>query len=713
MIRHQVDLVKAIKAYDPQANEQLICRAYDFSLEAHSAQIRASGDPYFTHPLEVAEILIAMHLDVATIVTALLHDTVEDTVVTLEEIHKLFGQEVAFLVDGVTKLSQIEFQSDKAKQAENFRKLLLAMSSDIRVLLVKLADRLHNMRTLHHKKSEEKKRKVALETMEIYAPLAERIGLDKVKDELFNLSFAVLYPNVYQSIVTRLNFLQEKGGDLVPQIIEELQTVLKKNDIVSTVMGRKKTPYSIWGKMQKKNVGFEQLSDIIAFRVVVDNVGDCYRALGVIHSQYPVIPGRFKDYISTPKQNNYKSLHTAIIGPHQHRIEIQIRTQEMDRVAELGVAAHWQYKQGISHEGNQYPWLRGLLDILENAESPEDFLEHTKLEMFQDQVFCFTPLGDLITLPRGATAIDFAYAVHSVVGNRCTGVRINGRVMPLRTELKNGDQVEVTTSKSQHPSPTWERFVVTGKARASIRRFIRSQRRQQFINLGKSLVQKSFRGEHLEFHERYLERAFDQFNARSIDDIYAQIGEGLHTTQELIRFFYPEYKQTVKQPTFDELGEVSKKNRDETALSLSGLIPGMAVHYAGCCHPVPGDKIVGIVITGKGVTIHTFDCDTLEKLRDEPERWIDVTWNDQLSQNEKHISRLSMIVMHQPGTIAAITAIIAKQEANILNIKTQNRTPEFYEVQMDLDVRHLGHLSDIMAALRMSSKVISVERSKS
>jgi len=708
MIR-QYELVEAVKAYDPSVDEDLLNRAYVFAMKAHGTQKRASGDLYFTHPLEVAGILVGMHLDVATIVTALLHDTVEDTIATLEEIEQLFGKEVAFLVDGVTKLSQIEFQSDKAKQAENFRKLLIAMSSDIRVLLIKLADRLHNMRTLHFVESEEKRVRVAEETMEIYAPLAERIGLHQVKDELQNLAFAQLHPDAYQSIISRLNFLRERGGDLLTPISQEIKQVLEENGIKAFVAGREKMPYSIWKKMQQKNITFEQLSDIIAFRVLVATVSDCYRALGVIHSTYSVVPGRFKDYISTPKQNNYQSIHTSVIGPNQHRIEIQVRTKEMDEIAELGVAAHWQYKQGVSHDGHQYRWLRGLLDILETAEGPEEFLEHTKLEMFQDQVFCFTPKGDLITLPRGATSIDFAYAVHSSVGDHCTGVRINGRMMPLRTELENGDQVEIITSKTQHPSPTWERFVVTGKARSSIRRFIRQQMHQQFVNLGKTLAQRAFRQEHLDFNESHMELAIEPFGVKTIEDVYAYLGEGLKTSSELIRIIYPEHKSKPRSKKELTKVEVSKKRKEE-ALAISGLIPGMAVHYAGCCHPVPGDPIIGIVTTGKGVTIHTSDCEALEKFTDTPERWIDVKWNEASSDKHHHEARVSLVVIHQPGTIAAITAIIARENANIINFKIKNRTPEFYEISIDLDVKNLNHLVSIIAALRMSQRVISVER---
>ncbi|HZT52128.1 MAG TPA: RelA/SpoT family protein, partial [Stellaceae bacterium] len=452
----QFELVERVKAYDPAADEDALNRAYVYSMKAHGAQLRASGDPYFSHPVEVAGILAGMKLDGASIITGLLHDTVEDTVATLEDVERVFGAEIARLVDGVTKLSRIELQSDQTKQAENFRKLVLAMSEDIRVLLVKLADRLHNMRTLRFVADPEKRRRTARETMEIYAPLAERMGMHEMKDELEDLAFAELYPDARGSIIARLDFLREKGEDLPRRIIAELDETLRQGGVEAQLSGREKTPYSIWRKMQRKNVGFEQLADIMAFRIVVDSVEQCYQALGVLHSRYPVVPGRFKDYISTPKPNNYRSLHTGVIGPERQRIEVQIRTREMHEVAELGVAAHWVYKQAAPNtEGRQYRWLRELLDILEHAPDPQEFLEHTKLEMFQDQVFCFTPKGDLIELPRGATPVDFAYAVHSQIGDTCVGAKINGRMLPLRTQLSNGDQIEIVTSKAQTPSPTW------------------------------------------------------------------------------------------------------------------------------------------------------------------------------------------------------------------------------------------------------------------
>ncbi|MEH6497205.1 MAG: RelA/SpoT family protein, partial [Pseudomonas marincola] len=476
----QVELVERVLSYDPHADEDLLNRAYVFTIKTHGSQVRASGDPYFSHPIEVAGILTELKLDTATIITALLHDTIEDTVASKEEIELNFGPEIAVLVDGVTKLSQLELQSDRTKQAENFSKLLLAMSNDIRVLLVKLADRLHNMRTLHFIDKPEKRKRIATETMEIYAPLAERIGIQSFRDELEDLAFVELNSEARKSILRRLEYLRAEGEDIVSKIVVGLTDELAASGLDVEVSGREKRPYSIWRKMEQKNVTFEQLSDIIAFRVVVADVEQCYHVLGNLHAKYSMVPGRFKDYISTPKRNNYKSLHTTIIGPERQRIEVQIKTVEMHETNEFGVAAHWQYKQQIGaplSDSQQYRWLRELLEILEDASDPDEFLEHTKLNMYQDQVFCFSPKGDLISLPAGSSPVDFAYAVHTRVGDTCVGSKVNGRMAPLRTVLKNGDQIEILRSKNQTPSPTWENFVVSGKARSAIRRFIRQQQR--------------------------------------------------------------------------------------------------------------------------------------------------------------------------------------------------------------------------------------------
>ena len=710
----QFELVERVKSYDPSADESALNRAYVFSMKAHGTQKRASGDPYFSHPVEVAGILAGMRLDSSSIVTGLLHDTVEDTLATLEEIERSFGPEIARLVDGVTKLSRVELQSGQTKQAENFRKLVLAMSEDIRVLLVKLADRLHNMRTLRFIKDPEKRKRIARETMDIYAQLAERIGMHEMKDQLEDLAFTELYPDARESIIARLAFLRDKGGDLVPSIIAELKDVLKKAGIEAQVSGREKSPYSIWRKMQRKDVGFEQLADIMAFRVVVEKAEECYQALGIIHSHYPVVPGRFKDYISTPKPNQYRSLHTGVIGPERQRIEIQIRTREMHEVAELGVAAHWSYHQGApSTEGPQYRWLRELLDILEHASGPEEFLEHTRLEMFQDQVFCFTPKGDLFALPRGATPVDLAYAVHSEIGDTCVGAKINGRLVPLRTQLQNGDQVEIVTSKVQTPSPTWERFVVTGKARARIRRFIRTQQRQQYLDLGKSILQKAFRQEGHELTEKATHEALKIFNVDTAEDLFVSVGEGVRTGREVVHAIFPP-KADEKPRKVVPLSEARGKGKkaSDTAVPIRGLIPGMALHFAGCCHPLPGDRIVGIVTTGKGVTIHTIDCETLENYADTPERWLDVAWSSSGDPTQAHVGRINVIIGNEPGSLGSLTTIIGKHAGNITNLKITNRSQDFFEIIVDIEVQDVKHLTNIIAALRAAPSINSVDRAR-
>lgn len=720
MIR-QYELIESIKTYDPDVDEDLVNRAYVYAMKMHGAQTRASGDPYFSHPLEVAGILTEMKMDAATICTALLHDTVEDTEATLDDIRRLFGEEIARLVDGVTKLSKIEFQTAREKQAENFRKLVLAMSEDIRVLLVKLADRLHNMRTLFHIQKPEKRNRIAMETLEIYAPLAERIGMHKVKEELEDLAFATMNAEARDSINARLNYLRDEGGDVVvARIIEELKKKLKDGGLEAGIYGREKTRYSIWKKMQRKNVSFEQLSDIMAFRIVVPGVTECYHALGVIHGLYPTVPGRFKDYISLPKPNGYRSLHTTVIGPENHRIEVQIRTPEMQEEAELGVAAHWSYKQNdgkATTDGRQYRWLRELMDIVEQAQKPEEFWENTKLELYQDQVFCFTPGGDLIALPRGATPVDFAYAVHSDLGDKTVGAKINGRIVPLNTQLSNGDQVEITTSKSQTPSPNWERFVVTGKAKARIRRYVRLQQREQYMNLGKAMLQKVLKQEGYDYNEKHFNQdIYRQFRTDNIEDLLTGIGSGHIASRDVFHAVHPEHKPKEAPISIQSLVQPEKKThqKGKTApMPIKGLIPGMALHFARCCHPLPGDRIVGIVTTGKGVTIHTIDCDTLESFADTPERWLDVSWEEGEDSPESHVGRLMITIANTPGALGTLSTVIGKNQGNITNLKIMNRSMDFWDMMIDVYVRDSKHLSDIIAALRATPEITTVNRARS
>ncbi len=719
MIR-QVELVERVLAYDPDADEAMINRAYVFAMKAHGAQKRASGDPYFLHPLEVAGILAGMKLDYQTIVTALLHDTIEDTTATPEEIERNFGSEVLRLVDGVTKLTRLELVSDRNRQAENFRKLLLAMSHDIRVLLVKLADRVHNMRTLHFIDKPEKRKRIAMETMEIFAPLADRIGMQQLKEELEDLSFAEINPEARNSIIARTAFLREGGGDnLVTRITDQIKRTITESGIDSWVSGREKRPYSIWQKMERKNISFEQLSDIMAFRIVVADVTACYQALGVVHNSWPMVPGRFKDYISTPKPNGYRSIHTTVLGPEQQRIEIQIRTKDMHAVADLGVAAHWSYKEGksaASNESTQYRWLRELLEILDSSD-PDEFLEHTKLNMFQDQVFCFSPKGDLIALPRNATPVDFAYAVHSGIGDTCVGAKVNGRVVPLRTILQNGDQVEILRSKNATPNPNWETFVVTGKARSRIRRFMAQQQRDQFFSLGKAVVAKTFRDAGHPVSEKGFDTGLKVLRLKTLDDLYVAVGSGNLTGRQVLEAVFPGEKQEEKdrtESTSDKVVPLTRVRRgpekDRSGVPIRGLIPGMAVHFAGCCHPLPGDRIVGIVATGKGVTIHTIDCETLEQFAATPERWLDVAWD--ANDETHHVGRISTIVANEPGSLSDLTTVIAKNRGNIHNLKITNRTSDYFEFLVDIEVKDVKHLTNIIAALRATPTVNSVERAR-
>jgi len=715
----QAELVKQIQTYNPGLATEVIGRAYDYAKKMHEGQTRSSGEPYYTHPVEVAGILADMRLDTATIVTAILHDTLEDTKATYDDLKSSFGEEVATLVNGVSKLTRIESQTVEGKQAENFRKLVLAMSEDVRVLLVKLADRLHNMRTLHHIEKPEKRRRIARETLEIYAPLAERIGLHKIKEELEDLSFGHLNPEARESITNRLSFLRKEGTAIVKTIIKTLKQELKVAGIEADVTGREKTRYSIWRKMQRKNVSFEQLSDIMAFRVVVDTVEQCYHVLGIIHSHYPVVPGRFKDYISTPKPNGYRSIHTTVIGPENQRIEVQIRTRQMAEEADLGVAAHWAYKDGQKKgdikDIKQYRWMRELLDIIEQEAKPEEFLENTKMELFQDQVFVFSPKGDLVELPSGATPVDFAYAIHSAVGDKCVGAKINGRIAPLNSRLSNGDQVEIITAKNQTPSPTWERFVVTGKARSHIRRFIRMQQRGEYVTLGKAMLEKIFQQEGYQFTEKAVGGVLDQFRAEEIDDIFAGIGSGNIVSRDVFRAIFPGHKSEIaKKPSDAEeetpmLGKVPESGKP---LPIKGLIAGMAMHFARCCHPLPGDRIVGIVTTGKGVTIHTIDCDTLENFADTPERWLDVSWDEGPDAPEAHVGRLEVVITNEPGALGTLSTVIGRNGGNITNLKITSRSLDFWDMMIDVYVTDTRHLNNIIAALRATPQIASVERAR-
>ena len=708
-------IVEKYKSYNIVVDEAKIKKAIEFAVKYHGMQQRESGAPYYSHPLEVAEIIAEMRLDTDSIVTAILHDTIEDTDLTLEEIEQNFGKDVAKLVDGVTKLTKIKFHEDNARQAENFRKLLIALSDDIRVLLIKLADRLHNMRTIDFISNQEKKKRIALETLELYAPLAERIGMQQIKTELQDICFGILNPDIRESIVLRFKTIERESGQdkLIPQIIDELQKTLEGQGLKAEVSGRRKTPYSTWMKMKQKNISIDQLSDIIAFRILVDNVENCYRALGIIHTSYKMVPDTFQDFISTPKNNGYQSLHTVIIGPLLQKVEIQIRTYKMHDIAELGVAAHWRYKQGQdeSVDTTQYVWIRELLSILEQNNDPETFLQNTKLAMYYDQVFCFTPKGELIALPKGATTVDFAYMVHSDIGNKCVGAKVNGKIVPLKTQLVNGDQVEIITSKHSTVSLSWEKFVVTGKAKGEIQKVIQKQLKGQHIKLGKTIISKVLKANKIEEENKAIEAAC-KFFSKTPDELFLAVGEGTITREEVVKLVIPKKSRLSSTLSLLKFAKKSSfRSEDENVIPIKGLIPGMAMHYAKCCHPLPGDKIVGIVHTGSGITIHTSDCEMLNNFASMPEKILDLTWDNNKS-NIPFISRIKVLLLNEPESLATLAGEIAKNGGNITNFKILSRNSNYFELIFDIEVKSLAHIEVIINALRIKEAIQYADRDK-
>ena len=692
----QYELVDRVLDYDPNANEALLNRAYVFSMQAHGTQKRANGDPYFSHPIEVAGILTDLHLDDETIATAILHDTIEDTVATPEEITRLFGPSVARLVDGVTKLSKIEAQTENERAAENLRKFLLAMSDDIRVLLVKLADRLHNMRTLHFLTSEDKRRRIARETMDIYAPLAERIGMYEFMKEMQTLAFAQLEPEAYESITIRLAQLKEGGGDRIAKIGSGLKLLLSRAGIEAEISGREKHPYSIWKKMAERHISFEQLSDIMAFRAIVPTEEACYAALGTIHRRWPMVPGRFKDYISTPKRNGYRSLHTSVIHADNTRVEIQIRTAAMHEEAEIGLAAHWAYKQNKVRPDTQHSWITDLVEILDTAESPEELLEHTKMAMYQDRIFAFTPKGELHQLPKGASPIDFAYAVHTDLGDQAVGAKINGRVVPLRTVIENGDQVQILRSKAQEPQPGWMNFAITGKARAAIRRHLRQKERDETQSLGRKM------------YDELVSRlpAPLAANAMAVALQRLKVPDELALLEAIARRRIPDRAvMEALMPGSAGADAMRDLPPQSSAISIRGLTAGVAFDLAECCHPVPGDRIVGLRRPDAGIEVHTIDCPVLASADDAD--WVDLSWGD---KTEGATARISLEVKNEPGALGTIATIIGAQKANIVNLRLDNRDTGFHTNTIDMEVHDVHHLMHVIGALRAADAVNAVTR---
>ena len=718
----QFELIEKVRSYDPTADEALLNRAYVYAMRQHGSQKRASGDPYFAHPIEVAGILTDYRLDTETIVTALLHDVIEDTDATREKVEELFGAEIAELVEGVTKLSKLELSQEHLRQAENLRKFILAISKDVRVLLVKLADRLHNMRTLHFIKQAAKRERIARETLDIYGPLARSIGVHRICEELEELAFFHLNPVGRDAIIRRLAVLRTEQGGAVSQVSQEMANKLEAAGVPARVYGREKQPFSIWRKLQRKSIGFSQLSDIYAFRVIVDTEEDCYRALGVIHRSWPSVPERFKDFISTPKRNNYRSLHTTVVGYRGMRIEMQIRTEAMDLVAEEGVAAHWRYKNksyGFDPEaqkaaGGRDPLvnLRHLVQVLEHGGDAEELVEHAKLEMYLDQVFVFTPKGALVSLPRGAMPLDFAYALHTDIGDTTIGAKINGELKPLRTTLSNGDVVEVIKGGKPTVPPDWRSLTVTGRARSAIRRHIRQTEREEFIRLGRATVDQTFDAAGKSRKDVSLRPAQECFAAATEDDLFDAVGRGRATPSQVLEIVFPGLKAAEREAAAARR-PIQEGKTARLYVRGSGLTPGVSLHFGKCCSPVPGDRIVGILETdGRGLTVHTIDCETLAEYEDRDELWRDLQWTPEAERNAIARARLTATIRNAPGVLGQVCTIIGEAGGNIVNLRMHHRQSDFFDVDIDVDVNDARHLTHISAALRANPSVEEVERTK-
>ena len=693
----QYELVERVKAYDPDADEALLNRAYVYTVQKHGSQKRASGDPYFSHPVEVAGLMTELELDQDTIITALLHDTVEDTLATIGEVERLFGPDVARLVDGVTKLSKIEAMTENERAAENLRKFLLAMSEDLRVLLVKLADRLHNMRTLHFIKSEDKRRRIARETMEIYAPLAERVGMYEYMREMQLLAFEQLEPEAYATITGRLGQIRSSEGGQVGQIALAIKQSLAEAGLKVEVSGREKHPYSIWKKMAERHVSFEQITDIMAFRVITESAEECYRALGVLHQTWQMIPGRFKDYISTPKSNGYRSLHTALIFENSMRMEVQIRTRAMHETNEYGLAAHWSYKQGGVRPDGEVRWLRDLIEIVDASHDAEELLEHTRLAIYQDRIFAFTPKGALHQLPKGATPIDFAYSVHTDLGSMAVGAKINGRHVPLRTPLGNGDVVEIIKSKTSSPQLSWLSFVVTGKARAAIRRAVRAKEREEIATIGQKLFEEIAGRLPTKVGKKAIKGAVQRLGLEDEEDLMVAIGTAKLDDRAVMEALVPGSAADLPAP--------EDWPKQERAISIRGLTPGVAFRLAECCHPVPGDRIVGLRRPGEGVEVHAIDC---MKLADGVDAdWLDLSWGE---RSTGAIGQIRCVLYNRPGTLAEMTGIFANARANIVRLEMTSRDDLFGTYEVDIEVTDLAHLTRIVSALRASEAVAAADR---
>ncbi|MFS4437927.1 RelA/SpoT family protein [Paracoccaceae bacterium GXU_MW_L88] len=695
-------LVGTVQSYNPASNTARIRKAYEFGREAHRGQYRKSGEEYFTHPVEVAMLLAEQQLDDDTIITALLHDTVEDTEATRADLGDLFGENVADLVDGVTKLTNLELSSAATQQAENFRKLLMAMSKDLRVILVKLADRLHNMRTIESLPEAKRMRK-ARETMEIYAPLAGRMGMMWMREELEDLSFAVLNPAARESIMNRIERVRGEAGDLIPAIMDDMRRLLVENGVAAEVTGREKRPYSIWRKMEERKEGFSRLSDIYGFRIVTDTVEDCYKILGLVHGRWAAVPGRFKDYISQPKSNGYRSIHTTVSGRAAKRVEVQIRTRQMHQVNESGVAAHWSYRDGVQAENpftvDPLTWLQNLTERFAGAEHPEEFLEHVKLEMFSDKVFCFTPKGEVIKLPKGATPLDFAYAIHTRIGNSCVGAKVDGQRVPLWTQLRNGQSVVIIRAEGQKPQPGWEEMVVTGRAKAAIRRALKEERRGTNIALGREVARVALERVGKKASDKALRTAAKRANYEDAQDMLAALGAGEIAGRDLVGVLYPEILREENIPQFP------------AAPVIVGVEEDQWTKMSPCCYPLPGERIIGISQRGHGVHVHTIDCPRLTEYEDAPQRWVDLKWSG-VPYKPEHKIRISLAMANDAGVLGRICTLIGEQNANISDLEFTDRKPDFYRMNFEIEVRDLEHYHNVRTALEADSDVAEVVRQR-
>jgi GTP pyrophosphokinase len=709
------DVLERLTSYNPHADIELLKKAYVFSAKVHSGQLRLSGEPYLIHPLEVAGILTQLKLDVASVATGFLHDAVEDTLTTLKEVRQNFGEEITQLVDGLTKISQIPLRSTEEGQAENYRKMILAMVKDIRVILIKLADRLHNMRTLEHQ-SPEKQMEIAHETLDIYAPLAHRLGIDWIKSELEDLAFKYLHPDLYEDIQRKIAKKEKERTRYIDEVNRILMKKFYENHIDGEVTGRIKQIYSLYLKMTDQNINFDQVYDITAFRVIVNTVKECYDVLGIIHSLWKPIPGKFKDYIGLPKENLYQSLHTAVIGPYGERIEIQIRTHEMHKIADEGIAAHWKYKEGrIIEEADdkRFTWLRQLLEWQRDLKDSAEFLETVKVDLFPNEVYVFTPKGTVKQFPRGATPVDFAYAIHSDVGTHCIGAKVNGKIVSLKYEFRSGDTVEIMTSPNQKPSKDWLKFAKTSRAKTKIRQWFKTEEWEKSITLGKDLLEKELRKYDLQqaklIKSGELAKVASEFSFKDVDDLIAAVGYGKVTANQIIGKILP--PERLEQHGEEEEGRLKRliqkvtRGGSKDALLIKG-VDNVVVRYAGCCNPLPGDKVVGFITRGRGVTIHTSDCKNI--MDDDPNRKVDVEWDS--AKEFIYPVRIRIYSEDKKGMLADISNSITSNEANITNARVETTDEKKAIGTFEVEIRDLNHLKKVIKGLEKIKGVHRVER---